>query len=227
MSEALTRARAGWLLTLAIAVVAAAAGLFLWNQRPRLSETEVRDVVYSTIQRESPASFLVTGELDVTATTRVENSRTLLPGIIGLGLGTTTATVRVPARISYGFDVRRLTPEMIRLVDDTIIEVQVPAPVVYATTPNLAAMEVETSRGWARLSEGTTEQVRQRAIELVQPVLLQQGEAHLRNSAQPRVNTANALEAMLRPVLIAAGIPDPRLRFRIGGGLVVDREAGR
>ena len=31
-----------------------AVGLFLWSSRPRLSETDIRDVVYSTIQRESP-----------------------------------------------------------------------------------------------------------------------------------------------------------------------------
>jgi hypothetical protein len=193
-----------------------AAGLYLWSARPRLSETEVRDVVFATIQRESPASFLITGTLDVTATTRVENTRTLLPGIVGIDLGTTSATVRVPGRISYGFDVRELSPDMIRLLGGDTIEVTVPDPVIFSVEPNLEAMEVETRRGWLRISQRTENQVRGRAIELVQATLRAQGAAHLRDSTQPRINTADALYEMLRPPLIAAGIENPQLRFRIG-----------
>ncbi|HEX6306864.1 MAG TPA: DUF4230 domain-containing protein [Longimicrobiales bacterium] len=191
-------------------------GLYLWSNRPRLSHTEVRDLVYSTIQRESPESFLVTGSIEVTATTRVANTRTLLPGIVDLDLGTTSATVRVPGRVSYGFDLRELTPEMIRIAGDTLIEVAVPEPVIYSVEPNLEQMEVETQRGWARMSTRTAEAVRDRAVGLVQRTLRAQGEAHLRNSAQPRINTADALYHMLRPVLVAAGISEPQLRFRIG-----------
>lgn len=199
-----------------------AAALMLWNARPRLSETEIRDVVYSTIQREAPASFLVTGYIDVTTVTRVENSRTLLPGIIGLGLGTTTATVRVPGRISYGFDVRTIEPSMIRVIGGDTIEVDVPAPSLYSVEPDLAQLEIETQRGWARLSEGTMNQVRGRAIELVQQTMRTQGNRHLNSSQQPRINTANALYEMLRPVLIAAGIEDPQIRFRVGRSITIE-----
>ncbi|HEX6134620.1 MAG TPA: DUF4230 domain-containing protein [Longimicrobiales bacterium] len=191
-------------------------GLFLWSNRPRLSHTEIRDLVYSTIQRETPESFLVTGAIEVTATTRVANTRTLLPGIIDFDLGTTSATVRVPGRISYGFDLRRLTPEMIRISGDTLIDVEVPEPAVYSVEPNLEQMEVETQRGWARISTRTREEVRDRAVELVQATLRAQGEAHLRNSSQPRINTADALYHMLHPVLAAAGMTKAQLRFRIG-----------
>jgi hypothetical protein len=191
-------------------------GIYLWSSRPRITETEIRDMVYSTIQRESPESFLVTGSLDVTATTRVENTRTLLPGVVGIDLGTTSATARVPGRISYGFDVRELTPAMIRVLPGDTIEVTVPEPVIYSVEPNLEQMEVETQRGWFRLSRETTEQVRGRAIQLVQQTMRAQGHAHLRGSTQPRINTANALYEMLRPVLIAAGMENPHIRFRIG-----------
>jgi hypothetical protein len=191
-------------------------GLWLWSSRPRLSQTEIRDVIYSTIQRESPASFLITGALEVTATTRVENTRTLFPGVVGIDLGTTSATVRVPGRVSYGFDVRQLTPAMIRVLDGDTIEVTVPEPVLYSIEPNLEQMEVETQRGWLRISQRTTEQVRGRAIQLVQQTMRAQGEAHLQGSSQPRINTADALYEMLRPVLIAAGLEDPYVRFRIG-----------
>lgn len=191
-------------------------GLYLWSSRPRLSETDIRDVVYATIQRESPESFLITGALEVTATTRVANTRTLLPGVVGIDLGTTSATVRVPGRVSYGFDVRQLTPAMIRVHEDDVIEVTVPEPVIYSVEPNLEQMEVETQRGWLRLSRRTVEDVRGRAIRLVQQALRAQGVAHLRASSQPRINTADALYEMLHPVLIAAGVEDPQIRFRIG-----------
>jgi hypothetical protein len=213
-SVLLTRPRV--LLVVAILLLIGAIGLLLWAARPRLSETEVRDVIYSTIQRESPASFLITGALEVTATTRVENTRTLLPGVVGLDLGTTSATVRVPGRVSYGFDVRAFTADMIRVFPGDTIEVTVPEPTVYSVEPNLEQMEVETQRGWLRLSQTTTDQVRGRAIQLVQQTMRVQGEAHLLGSSQPRINTADALYEMLRPALVAAGIEDPVIRFRIG-----------
>jgi hypothetical protein len=203
-------------------IIAGAIGLYLWGQRPRLSEQQVRDVVHSTIQREAPASFLVTGWIDVTAVTRVSNTRTLLPGIVGLDLGTTSATVRVPGRVSYGFDVRRLEPEMISMDEDGVIHVAVPEPVLYSVEPNLEQMEVETRRGWARLSGETVDQVRSRAIELVQSTMTAQGEQHLRTASQPRINTAEALYKMLRPVLIAAGIEDPQIRFQVGQTMTLE-----
>lgn len=193
-----------------------AVGLYLWSSRPRISEVDIRDVVYSTIQREMPESFLITGALEVTATTRVENTRTLLPGVVGIDLGTTSATVRIPGRISYGFDVRELTPAMIRVFGGDTIEVTVPEPVLYSVEPNLEQMEVETQRGWLRLSQRTVEQVRGRAIQLVQQTMRAQGQAHLQGSAQPRINTADALYEMLQPVLIAAGMENPHIRFKIG-----------
>jgi hypothetical protein len=203
-------------------LVIGAAGTLLWSKRPRLAPERIRDVVHSTIQRETPASFLVTGYIDVTTTTRVENSRTLLPGIVGIDLGTTTATVRIPGRISYGFDVRTLTPAMIHVFEDGTVEVEVPDPEIFALEPNLAQLEVETQRGWLRLSERTTEAVRGRALELVQATMRAQGEAHLADAVQPRINTADALYDMLRPALVAAGVTDPQIRFRVSRVLVVE-----
>lgn len=210
------------LAVVVILLVVGAIGTALWLQRPRLSEETVRDAVYSTIQREAPASFLVTGYIDVTTVTRVANTRTLLPGILGLELGTNTATVRVPGRISYGFDVRALQPSMIRLVGGDTVEVQIPDVSIYSIEPNLTQMELETRRGWARISESTREQVRDRAIELVQQSMRTQGQRHLGDSRQPRINTAEALYRMLRPVLLAAGMEDPHLRFRIGRSITIE-----
>jgi hypothetical protein len=201
---------------LVVLLLVAALGIALWARRPHLTEEQVRETIWSTIQREAPAAFLVTGWIEVTAVTRVTNTRTFLPGIIGFDLGTTSANVRVPGRISYGFDVGDMKPGMIRLLDDGVIEVDVPQPVIWSVEPNLSQMEIETQRGWARLSAASVDQVRDRAVSLVQGALAQQGQVHLQNSSQPGINTADALDAMLRPALVAAGIPDPELRFRIG-----------
>ena len=135
---------------------------------------------------------------------------------MGIDLGTTSATVRVPGRVSYGFDVRQLTPAMIRVLPGDTIEVTVPEPVLYSVEPNLEQMEVETERGWLRLSQRTVDEVRGRAIQLVQQTMRRQGQAHLQGSAQPRINTADALYEMLRPVLIAAGVENPTIRFQVG-----------
>ena len=51
-------------------------GLYLWTKRPQLSHAEIRDMVYATVQRETAESFLVTGAIEVTATTQVVNTRT-------------------------------------------------------------------------------------------------------------------------------------------------------
>jgi hypothetical protein len=206
----------GVIVATGVLLLIGAVGLFLWSNRPRLSETDIRDVVYSTIQRESPESFLITGTLEVTATTRVENTRTLLPGVMGIDLGTTSATVRVPGRVSYGFDVRQLTPAMIRVLPGDTIEVTVPEPVLYSVEPNLEQMEVQTQRGWLRMSQRTVDEVRERAIQLVQQTMRQQGQAHLHGSSQPRINTADALYEMLHPVLVAAGVENPTIRFQVG-----------
>jgi len=187
---------------------------------PTISDEDVRDQIWAVLQRESPRAFLVTGALDITATARVENTRRVLPGLVGLSLGTTSAYVRVPGRVSYGFDVRTLHPRLIEVTDD-LIQVTIPALTVYSVEPNLADMEVETDRGWARVGS-TTQAVEKRALEIAQGALEGQAELHLVRSAQPRLNTAEALQRMLTPVVQAAGIPSPRFRFLIADGLVLE-----
>lgn len=211
-----------WIL-LALAAVVVAAGLYaaLRLERPRLSEAEVRDALYTAIQRESPEAFLVTGRLDLVANTQVENTRVLLPGIVGLDLGTSRASVRVPGRVSYGFPADSLRPEMFRVLQDGTVEVRIPALAVYSVEPDLAAMEVETQRGWARLGS-TEEAVERRAIAIVEAAMRRQAMAHLRDSYQSRVNAAEALERLLTPVLRGLGMEDPRFRFVLGGSLVVE-----
>lgn len=218
--------RRSLIITLAVVValgVLAVTGVLLVLSRlepPRLTETQVRDALFTTIQREAPEAFLVTGRLELTATTRVENTKVLLPGIVGLDLGTSRATVRVPGRVSYGFPVDSLKPAMVRMLEDGTIELQLPALQVHSVEPILSRMEVETERGWARL--GSVDRVERRAIAIVQAAMRRQAVSHLDESYQSRINAARALERILTPALKGLGMEEPRFRFRLGEDIVVE-----
>lgn len=187
----------------------------------RFTEREVRESVFTAIEQESPEAFLITGRLDVTVTTQIENSRIILPGLVGLDLGTARATVRVPGRVSYGFAADSLRPEMIRFTDDGVIEMELPDLLVYSAEPDLAALEVDTERGWARLPS-TRAEVERQAMAVIESALRRQGMAHIATSFQPRINSARALQRLLRPALQGLGMAEPAFRFRLGDDLIVE-----
>ena len=206
-------------------LAALAAGVLLLlsdlsDRVPSLTEEEVEATVFATLQRESPAAFLVTGRLDLTVTTRVENSKVLLPGVVGLNLGTTRSTVRVPGRVSYGFEVDSLGPEMVRMLDDGAIQIKLPALAVYSVESDLSRLEIETERGWARIGSDR-EQVERRALTIVEAAMRRQALQHLRTSYQSRINAARALERLLEPALRGLGMEDPEFRFELGDDLVI------
>ena len=210
-------------LVAAALLVAIGVGVGTWLLRPRLSEEAVREVVVSTIQHEAPASFYVTGYLDLTTAVTVRSTKRLLPDALGgLDLGTTQTTVRMPGRVSYGFDVRQLQPEAIRVLPDGTIEVTVPELSLYAVEPRLEAMEVQTSVGWARLHGSSGRRVEQQALRRVREAMGAQGRAHVGRATEPRLNTAAALEQLLTPVLQAAGVPEPRFRFKLGPEVILE-----
>lgn len=211
------------LIVLGAGIVVLGAVIYLVTriQPPSVTEAEVRDAFFTSIQQEAAEAFLVTGRLDLTATTRVENTKTLLPGLLDLDLGTTSATVRVPGRVSYGFPIDSLRPSMVQMLEDGTIQVELPSLEIYSVEPRLSALEVETTRGWARLGS-EEDAVERRAVAIVERAMRQQGRAHLRTSYTSRVNTAKAMERMLTPVLEGLGMEAPRIRFRIGGELVVE-----
>jgi len=53
-------------------------------------------------------------------------------------------------------------------------------------------------------------------------VSARQAADYIANNTQPHINTAHALEKMLRPVLIAAGVKHPVFRFRLGEKLTLE-----
>jgi hypothetical protein len=210
-------------LGIALAILTAVGiGLTLWLSwaAPRLTEEDIRRALFTSIERESPQAFLVTGRLDLTVTTRVENSKVFLPGLIGLNLGTTRATVRVPGRVSYGFEADSLRPDMVRMLDDGSIQIELPPLAVYSAEADLSRLEVETERGWARAGS-LEDQVERDALTIVEGAMRRQALTHLRTSYQPRINAARALERLLVPALRGLGMEDPQLRFRLGEDLVI------
>ena len=203
-----------------VILIAITAAYRVWWAPPQVSETEVRSLIHTSIQREAEESFFVTGSLDVTTTAIVDNTRIILPDVLDLRLGTTRATVRAPGRVSYGFDVNELQEEMIH-VSENIVSIQIPRLQIYSAEPDLTQLEVETDVGWARLPESARSAER-RAVAELNAALRRQGETHLSNAMQPRVNTARALEQLLMPVLRATGIQNPELRFELGEGVLLE-----
>lgn len=217
---------ARWVLV-AAAVVIVAALLFLagrGSRLPSVTEEQLRSAIATSIQREARESFLVTGRIDVSATTEVQNNRIFLPDILDLNVGSARSTVRAPGRVYYGFDVRALTPDMIALVDDSTIRVQLPPLRTLAVEPVLDSMRIDTDVSWTRSGE-TGREVERRAIAAIQPALRAQAQAHLRDSEQPRINTAEAMRLMLEPTVRALGIERPNFVFELSDGLLMRQHA--
>lgn len=208
-------------------------GLLLWERAP--SDATVKKTVLTTIQDEAPASVLVTGTLDVRVTVRVDSAQYLTPtwltyllretqpSALPLLQGGSETKVRVPGTVSYGFDVRALDSSMIAVEEAGRVEVTLPSLSVHSVEPDLARLEVRSqARGWMRvLPSDMPAAVRTQALGAVQAAFRQQAKRRLASATQPRVNTARAMEAMLRPALQAAGVEAPRFRMQIGDELLL------
>lgn len=179
----------------------------------RIAPDELRERIVATIQSEARASLLLTGSIDMTATVTIENAKTLLPGLLNIDMGTSRAMVQVPGRAHYGFDVRELGRDKIRISGDTIW-IQVPQPRVLSVDANLQQMQIWSSKGWLR-SGSSVQSVERSAITKIDNALARQAAAHVANSAQPRINSAEALRHMVIPVVTAAGIENPVFQFEL------------
>lgn len=198
----------------AFGLLVVAGSILLFMHRPRISEQRVRERVVATMQRESRESFLVTGSLDLTVTLTRQNTKVLLPGLLDLSLGEARTTVQVPGRVYYGFDVRKIRANDIHLRGDTVV-LRVPAPSLLSVDVNLSELRVQTSKGWLRTRASVLETERE-AVRNLNSAFARQAAEYISASTQPRVNTARALEVMLRPPLAAAGLRTPYFRFALG-----------
>lgn len=74
------------------------------------------------------------------------------------------------------------------------------------------------------LPSDTPDSVRTEALAAVEEALRNQAERRIGSATQPRVNTARAIKAMLRPVLKATGVSSPQFRIRVSQDLVMQPE---
>jgi hypothetical protein len=204
----------------ALGLVAIASLLLVRGAVRRISPERIRESVIATIQSEARESFLITGSLTLTATTTIENSRIFLPGILDFNLGTSRGRAQVPGTAYYGFDVRKFEAKNIHVNGDTI-EIDVPKPQLLSVDANLNELQVWTEKGWLR-TPASVDKVERTAIRRLDGALARQAAAHIASSAQPHINSAHALEKMLRPVLASMGVEKPVFKFRIGERLVLE-----
>lgn len=209
-----------------------------WTKGP--SESQVRRTVITTVQEEAPASFLVTGTMDIRATVQVDSSDYLSPDWLSTVLqytqpttlsllrGTSRVKVQVPGRVSYGFQIDKLTPEMIGVRKDQVITVEIPELSVHSVEPDLSRLRVKSrASGWMRVFPSNVhEDVRKQALSGVRNAFAQQANQRMTDATQPKVNTARALEKMLTPPLKAAGIDEPRFQIRVGDRLSLTPQEG-
>ena len=209
----------------------AAVSLFaIWRAvRPGLSEEEIDRTVLITLVRESEASFLVTGTLEFGTTVERQNTQRLAVPLVpfDVEIGATRVLVRVPGRVAYGFDVRTIGPDDIRLAEDGVVEVDLPPLNTFSVEPILERAEVRTdASGWARVDPARGARVTRNALASARGRMRDQAERHLAEAREPRINAARAVAEMLTPALVAAGQPAPRYRIRVGEDEVLEFGSG-
>ena len=210
----------GALLTVVLLAVA-----WLYIGGARVTEQQVQTAVLTTLQREAPQEFLVTGELTSSATATGQSRRILRA--LDIPIGQTRVRVEIPGRMTYGFDLADLRPEDIRFDPEGIVEVRLPRLQVQAVEAILedATVDVQAA-GTDRLGTEAVRATVERSFREVRPALRQQAEAHLADATQPRVNTARALQRMLATPLEAAGVQSPRFRFLLAPGDTLELTGG-
>ena len=210
-------------LGVAVLIVGVVVGIRL--SPPRLSVDDVRSAVVTTLQSESPESILVTGSITVAVTTVSSNTRYLLPGMVTLDLGTTEATARVPGTVNYGIDVSELDTTRIRIIDG-VLYLTIPTIRVISVEPDLTALELETRVGWARTHAGSGAEATRDAMRRITGALREQGDRHVSEALQPRINTAHAIMDVVSRALLAAGLEVEDVRIEVSPGIVVEKPRG-
>ena len=221
--------RLPWRSLLAASALVLVAAFALWVGRPSvLSEEDVRATVLTTIQSEAPERFLVTGTLR--SGVSAEGARRWRVPVLDLEAGRSAVRVAVPGRMSYGFSLDALDPADIRFQPDGIVEIDLPRLDVFSVEPILDSARVTvTATGAGRVSPQLAGRTLEQTLRRVRPALQRQADAHLRTADGPALNTAEALAAMLRTPLEAAGVEGARFRFILAPGdtLVLDGAGGR
>ena len=218
MSEPPDRPRrrlTGAVLGLAVAAlvaVVAAVGVAL-GAGDAVTEEDVDAAVLTALQSEAAEGFVVTGRL--TSSLSGQSARRQRLRVLNIETGRSTVRVDVPATMTYGFSLDSFDADDVRFREGGLVEVTLPPLSVFSVEPELERANVDIeATGGARLSPAITERTLEQTLRRVRPALRAQAEAHLRDSSQPRVNSARALRRVLTPPLEAAGVDLGAVRFR-------------
>ncbi len=220
----------GFVLGLALAAglaVVLALGISVVRGGGAVTEEELQGLVQTQIQQEAAEGFVVTGRLS--STLSGSSARRWRLRLLDVETGRAEVSVRVPATMTYGFSLDAFDADAIRFREDGVVEVVLPPLSVFSVEPELEDAEVDIDlSGQARLTPSMTERTVEQTLRRVRPALREQAEAHLRDSDQPRVNSARALRRVLSAPLQAAGVDLEAVRFRfvLAPGDTLDVAAG-
>ncbi|MEM0961430.1 MAG: DUF4230 domain-containing protein [Bacteroidota bacterium] len=214
-----------WTALVMAGIIAGAlvAGVWFVGIDGGLSEEEIRSSIQVRIETEAVEGFVVTGRLASTLSN--STARRWRLRLLNIETGRSEVSVRVPATMTYGFSLDDFEADDIRFQDDGIVEVILPRLSVFSVEPELEDAEIDIDlSGQARLTPSQTERTVEQTLRRVRPALREQAEAHLRQSDQPRINSARALRRVLSAPLEAAGVDldDVRFRFVLAPGDTLD-----
>ena len=218
-----------------IVLVLVAFGIGIYITSPQISvplpdvqitQEDVTQIIISKLHNEQPASFLVTGHLDVTADITQANTKYLFPEYFdkNISLGTTKSTVRLAGRVSYGIDLTKIQEASISFEPGNVVVITQDEIEVESVEPDMENMQIQTEVGWARLHAWSGQEVEREALIIAKDALEAEAVGHLRTSLQPAKNTEAALSHLLVPVLTAAGVSNPIIHFR--KGITLDAPTG-
>lgn len=174
-------------------------------QVPSLTKHQVENLAFTTIVQEADTTFFVTGYYDLDTTVRVKDDKTMW----GISLGTTEVNLRVPGRVSYGFNIGQLKREDIQVLQGDTVLVLVPPMSIYSVEPYLEKMDMQTEVGWARLYAYSGQALEHQAMKRVPSQMRGVAENRLKTSKNTYKNTEKAIRRIVTPMLQSVGMTNP------------------
>jgi Protein of unknown function (DUF4230) len=173
---------------------------------PQINTHKIQEEALTLITKESKASFLVTGKVDLVLEYTLSDKKEMM----GLDLGTTQTEIRIPGEAFYGFSADKLTLKDFKMQGDTLI-LFLPPTEVLTVSPNLAKMQMKTDVGWARLYKNSGRSVEQKALKSIPDRMKAKAVAYVQNSPNAQQNTKKAIEQLMIPLLRSNGVQNPKI----------------
>jgi hypothetical protein len=196
-----------------LAVLLIVGGIFIGMsmKMPSLTSHQLQQLAFTTITQEADTTFFVTGYYDLDVTTRVKDNKTLW----GISLGTNEVNLRVPGRVSYGFNIGQLKQDDVQILKGDTVVVRIPKVGIFSVEPYLNKMDMQTQVGWARLYAYSGQALEHEAVKRLPSEMRNVAENRLQTTKQPYQNTEKSLRRLLTPIFQAVGIAKPVIVVRL------------